>query len=170
MPFQNTVNWDMASGVPGEIAFDGPTRAEPGILNSADAANNVFGRVFSESPAAPGVWRAGYTDAALDARFAIMISPKEHVSYGTAAGGTLAPTLTLPNGVIATFLTMGEVWAISAVAADIGDVLIFNNTTGVLTAQPAATAVPGGSTLLPSARVSRNPGNANGVCTVRITQ
>lgn len=84
--FQSAVRFDQAYGLPGEFAFDGPQRAEPGILRTTDPTQNVFGRVFSLDSALPGIWRAG---DALDngERFGIMVSPKEHVSYGTQAGG-----------------------------------------------------------------------------------
>lgn len=37
----------LVSGIPGEIAFDGPQRAVPAILDSPVEANNLFGRVFT---------------------------------------------------------------------------------------------------------------------------
>ncbi|HKO36331.1 MAG TPA: hypothetical protein VJV21_07605, partial [Pyrinomonadaceae bacterium] len=44
--FQSAVNFDQGAGIVGELAFEGPLRALALILNSADAADNVFGRAF----------------------------------------------------------------------------------------------------------------------------
>lgn len=160
--FQKAVNFDTAFGVPGELSNLGPTRVETGVLKSADPANNVFGRVFSENPAVPGEWSAG----AGGRRLAILVNPKEHVSYGTA-GNTLAPTLALPNGTVASFLTMGELWAVSTTAANPGDKIQFDATTGAITA--VAPTAPDTPTTWLGAIVARYPGVANGVFGLRIT-
>lgn len=169
MAFQNTVNFDNAYGLPGEFAYTGPRRAEPGFTDSATPANNVFGRVFSELSTKPGYWRAGNPDnVTSNIRFAIMVNPKEHVAYGTTAGGTLAPTMVLPNGVISTFMTEGDVWALSTTAALTGQEVIFAQATGIISTQ-ATGATPGaGFQRLPTATVARDPGNANGVFGLRM--
>lgn len=169
MPFQSTVNFDYALGLVGELAYDGPKRAEPGILNSADAANNVIGRVFTMLSSNPNVWRAGNPDNATNVRFGVLFSPKEYASYGTAAAGSLAPTITLPNNTMAAFLTMGEVWVTSVLAAPEGYEAIFAQATGIITSQ-APGATPGaGAQRLPTGVFSRNPGNANGLVVLRLT-
>lgn len=38
---------DLISGIPGEIAFDGPQRALAAVLNTTTETNNVFGRAFT---------------------------------------------------------------------------------------------------------------------------
>lgn len=168
MGFQSTVNFDNAYGLVGELVVDGPIRAEPGILRSVDAANNVFGRVFSEAAAAPGIWRAGNTDGA-GVRFAILFNPKEFVSYGTASAGPLAPTITLANETTAAFLTMGEVWAASLNAAAVGNEVIFATATGIISTQAPAATPGAGLARLATAVVGRNPGAAGGVFPLRIT-
>ena len=47
MSFQSSVAANIAFGVVGEIYLDGPMRAQPAKLDSADAANNVVGRAFT---------------------------------------------------------------------------------------------------------------------------
>lgn len=172
MPFQSTIpRYDIASGIPGEVAFDGPQRAEPGILNSADPANNVFGRVMSLDGAAPSVWRAG--DVADNGeRFGILANPKEHVSYGSAAGGPTAPQFVLPNGVIGTIFTMGILWGVTTVAgAKVGDIVRFVKATGELLTVPPGTAANAAHKDLPGASVVRYPQpNAGGLIVVQLTQ
>lgn len=157
---------DLAFGIPGEIRFDGPNRTQPGTLVSTDAANNVFGRVFSR--ATDGTWRAG--DPAGDGvQFAILTNPKEFVSRGTAAG-SLAPNLTIPNQTIGSFTTMGFIVGQTLTAADVGYVIHYAKATGAISAQPVGTAVPGTSLLLANATVDRVPQNAPpGLFLLRIT-
>lgn len=141
MTFQSTVRFDQAFGVPGEIILDGPLRAEPGQLLSADPTMNVFGRMFSMDSAVPGVWRAG-DPTANGERFAIMSGPKQNVAAGTAAGGSLAPTLTLRNQEIAQFLTMGFVIGVTGNAnALVGNIVRGRKADGVLFSFPPGTAV-----------------------------
>lgn len=169
---QSTVRFDIGSGLPGEIAFDGPKRAQPGVLRTTAPANNVFGRVFSEDAALPGVWRAG--DALNNGeRFAVMISPKEHVSYGTQAGGPQAPSYTLPNETQATFMTMGIVWVAptNARTPRVGDIVRFLIATGEVFTVAPGTAVDPLYKDLPGATVVRYPQpNANGLTVIQITQ
>lgn len=157
---------DLAFGIPGEIRFDGPNRTQPGTINSADATQNVFGRVFSR--AASGYWRAG--DPAGDGvMFAVLTNPKEFVSSGSSAG-TLAPTLMLPNQTIGSFTSMGFVVAATATAADVGYDIHFAKATGVISAQPKGTAVPGTALLLENATVDRVPQpNPAGLFLLRLT-
>lgn len=151
MGFQTTVIADIRSGMIGEIAFDGPTRAISGILDSgAGAANNVIGRVFTWADKAAGTFKAG--GAAAD--FAgILVMPKTHALRGTTAGGPLADSLTLPDGVAVELLQMGEVFvSLATTGGVIGDVLKYNTTTGIVDfGAPAA-----GEAAIPNAVVSRN--------------
>ena len=134
MPFQSSVFPVSGLGVVGDLYTDGPHRAQSFILNSSDAANNVFGRVFTKS--SEGVARAGGTG--IFAGF--LCNPKGHASYGTAVGGPLAPTLTLANYTQADLLTMGSILVALPAAAAIGDIVLYNTTTGALsTIAPGAT-------------------------------
>lgn len=169
---QSTVRFDIGSGLPGEIAFDGPKRAQPGVLRTTAPANNIFGRVFSEDAALPGYWRAG-DPTGNGERFAVMINPKEHVSYGTQAGGPQAPSYTLPNETQATFMTMGIVWVapINARTPRVGDIVRFVIATGEVFTVAPGTATDPLYKDLPGATVVRYPQpNANGLAVIQITQ
>lgn len=170
MPFQSAVRFDAAYGVPGEYATDGPTRAEPGILRTTAPANNIFGRFFSLNSAVPGVWRAG--DALGDGeRWGILTSPKQHASYGTAAGGPLAPTLTLPNEVTAEITTMGQVICVARDAANlVGNIVRFVKATGEVVTVPPGTAVDPLLQDVPNAVVVRVPQpTALGLVVIQLT-
>lgn len=166
MPFQAPpIPTAIGFGVVGELYLEGPLRAQPGVLNSAAPANNVIGRAFTYI-APPG--NASF-DTANDPRpmsmqagapsgtpqFAgILANPKVYSNLGTTAGGTLAANLTLPNGVIAEFVTQsaGLIVALPAAFA-IGDWIYFTNATGVLTSTAPGAAAPGASTRVPGGRV-----------------
>jgi hypothetical protein len=149
--FQSTVNNQMAFGVVGEIFDSGPHRAQPFILDSDDAALNVFGRAFTVK--SEGVAEAGKDGSQVFA--GILISPKEHVSYGTEAGGPLAASITLPNGTIGTLLSEGSIVVALPANAAIGDLVYYTDATGVLTTTAPGAAAPASSTLIEGAYVDR---------------
>lgn len=126
MPFQSTVYNQMGMGVVGEVAYEGPSRAQPYTLVSDDAAYNVFGRLFTVVSA--GVAKAGGTGPLAG----ILINPKESASRGTSAGGSLAPTLTLANYEIGSLTRMNEVFVAVPAAASIGDQVTYDTTNGVI--------------------------------------
>jgi hypothetical protein len=130
MGFQSTVNLAQGFGVAGEIIFDGPRRAVPGVVKGT-AANIVVGRAFTidssdgqYSPGGTGVYGG------------ILSDPKALQSLGTSAGGPLAPTLVVPAGTVCEFLTMGEVVIDAANAVAIGDKAMFAQATGIVSALP----------------------------------
>lgn len=156
MAFQSTVRFDQGGGIPGEYAYQSPTRAEPGILATAA----TVGMFVSEDPAKPGFWNAGLIAGAL--RFGIVATPKQYAARGTTVGGTLAPTLVLPANSEAEVATMGHLWALNTAAAGAkpGDVVYFNNTTGAIVTTIPGAAAPATSTLVPGAIVAPRPGAA----------
>lgn len=101
--FQQSINYDFAFGVVGEIMRDGPLRAHVGYLNSGNAANNVFGRVFTLNGDGKTVGAGG-----TGAIWGILANPKQHVSLGTTAG-PLAPSFALPNNVVADFVEFAKI-------------------------------------------------------------
>lgn len=126
MTFQSTVNFNQALGVIGELAFEGPTRSAPFTLDSGDAADNVVGRAFS-------IKEEGFAEAGGAGPFAgILANPKAYALNGTAAGGSLAPSLTLRNGEVGEFVTMAEMFVALAAAAAIGDLVTYDTSDGVL--------------------------------------
>ena len=123
MPFQQTVRIKQTSGIVGEKAFEGPSRALPYFLNSPVADNNVFGRAFT---VIDGIVDSPEVEAGGTGVFAgLMSNPKEHALRGTTAG-TLEPTLTLPNGQSASFSTMDELYVdLGTAKATNGDLIAF---------------------------------------------
>ncbi len=145
MAFQQTVRYDYAFGVPGEIKFDGPTRAQPGFLNSASAAYNIVGATIFTQPAAGGAVVAGGAigPGSGNVFFGLLANPKLYASFGTVSGGPLAPTLTLSNNVEAEFLLMGYVVVAVPAACSIGDLLTYNLTTGAIATIKPQTLISG---------------------------
>lgn len=131
MSFQSTVALKQGFGVPGEIILEGPLRATPGVIKGADPTLNVVGRAFTIDPA-DGQYVAGGTGV----YGGILANPKALSSVGTSAGGPLAPTLTVPNGTIGEFVTMGEIVVSAANAVAIGDKAMFAQATGIISALP----------------------------------
>lgn len=109
----------LVSGIPGEQAFDGPTRVLTALLNTTTEANNVFGRAFTYVDEAVESVQAGGTGL-----FAgIMVHPKPYlldVEYAR-------------NGTQSEFGFMGE-WfvTLATTGATIGDPIYFTNATGAL--------------------------------------
>jgi hypothetical protein len=119
MTFQTTVNFNLGLGVVGELFDNGPYRAQPYILNSADAADNVVGRAFTVD--SEGVAEAGGTGA-----FAgILANPKVYSLQGDS-DNTLDASLTLPNAVIAEFVTEGQMIVSLPSSAAIGDIVVYD--------------------------------------------
>lgn len=134
MSFQSTVSLIQGFGVIGELYDNSPYRSQVFNIVSDDATYNVFGRAFTIVDEA--TVKAGGTGI-----FAgIMACPKQNALLGTQAGGSLAPSLTLPNNAQADFVTMGRMIVSLPAAAAIGDLVVFNTTTGAL-----ATISPSGS-------------------------
>lgn len=175
MTFQTTVAAQIGFGVVGEGYLDGPTRAQPAKLDSADAANNVVGRVFTvaddgtasfETSADPKpiTVAAGGTGA-----FAgILGNPKNYVLSGTVAGGTLASSLTLPDQTIVELFQEhpGLIVAVPAACA-VGDWVYWTNATGVITtAAPGLNNAPASSSRVPGGRVERFESAAAGLAVI----
>lgn len=144
MTFQSTINYDFGFGIPGEIVRDGPLRSKPGLINTATPANNVFGRAFTQASSG-GTVAAGGTGVF----FGILANPKQHASFGGAAG-PLSPSFALPNQVVADFVNFGIIVAQLSTAATIGEQVQMTNATGALSI-PAVPGTPdSGCTLIPA--------------------
>lgn len=156
---QSTVSFNQGFGIVGEIVFDGPVRAQPGIVKGT-AANIVMGRAFTID-AADGQFQPGGTGAF----GGIMISPKNQTSLGTSAGGTLAPTLVVAAGSAAQFATMGEITVNLTNAAAIGDGVYFVQATGALAAGTAGA----GQTQIVNAAVKRYATGGAGLAVISLT-
>src|SRR6185437_1219833 len=134
MSFQSSGSLNQGFAVVGELYDNSPYRSQVFNVVSSDASNNVFGRAFTITDEATVA--AGGTGV-----FAgIMACPKQNALLGTQAGGSLAPSLTLPNNAQANFVTMSRMVVSLPAAAAVGDLVVYNTTTGAL-----ATISPGGS-------------------------
>ena len=153
MPFQTEVRIDQTTGIVGDIVLDGPLRGQPGILNSTSAANNVIGRAFRHIAGQDLMVSA---DVATGSVFAgILANSKRYATSGTAAGGTLAPTLMLPNNANVTLVTMTSgILVMLATTANIGDNVFFATATGILSAASGTTLAD--NELIPNATIVRN--------------
>lgn len=162
MTLQSTVALNQGFGLVGEIQFEGPTRAQPGVtkVGTATAADIVVGRAFTID-AADGQFQPGGTGVF----GGILANPKGLASVGTQAGGPLAPTLTVPAGTVCEFLTMGEILVALPAAAPIGSLIYFTNATGVLGVGTAG----GGQTQIPNAVVKRYANAAAGLAVISLT-
>lgn len=140
MSFQTAVFLQQGFGVVGELFTDGPRRAESFILNSADASYNVFGRCFTKT--SEGVAQAGSGGTLGFAGF--LVNPKGSTLQGTIADGSLAPSLVLPNYAQGELLTMGSIIVALPASAAIGDLVVYDDTTGDLTTIAPTAALPVG--------------------------
>jgi len=139
MPFQNTVALQMGFGVPGEIYANAPRVSSSWTLNSASP--NIFGYAFSVlSQGFAQVGNPGGT-----AVFAgILVNPKGSASYGAPGGAPLSPTLTLANFSQGELATEGSFVVTLPAAAAIGDVVIYDETTGALSTIAPGVSLPSG--------------------------
>lgn len=141
MSFQNNVQIYQGAGVPGEQYSDGPWRAQSYTIDSASAAYNIIGATGC-SITSQGVVAAGNSGGT--AVYAgILVDPKNIALFGTG-GIPLAPTLTVPNFTQIECATMGSYFVTLPGAANIGDWVIYDQTTGALSTVTPGTSLPGG--------------------------
>jgi len=161
MSFQSTVRLNQTDGIVGDIAFDGPLRANPGILESADAANNVIGRAMFRLADEDLKMAAEGADTLVFA--GILSNSKVYALEGDAAS-SLNPTLTLPNQTEVEVVDMGYIYVNSLDAVSIGDDVYASNTTGELQSTAGA-----GFTQIPNAKFDLRNTDAAGLAIVRLT-
>lgn len=136
IPFQ--IPKEMISGVPGEVAFDGPTRATTAIVDSG-AVPFVIGYATTYKDKAVESVQAGGAGAFSG----IAIHPKAYAIEDNVMG----------NGEQCELLTMGEVYVrLSTIGGTIGDPIYFVNATGALGHGTAAA----GQTQVPNCVISRH--------------
>ena len=129
MGFQTALAAALAFGVVGDILYDGPHRAKPGVLKGT-AANIVVGRYFTLD-ASDGQYAPGGTGK----DGGILSNPKALQSIGTSAGGPLAPTLVVPAGTVGEFTDMGMMVVALTNGCNIGDLVQYAHADGTLKAQ-----------------------------------
>ena len=135
---QTQVNYQLAPGVPGEVAYDAPVNAQVRRLNSSGQAQ-IIGYAYTESGQTYD--GEGGSENNITAQvggtgmFAgILIQPKAYSSTG-GSGGPTTDTYQLPDNSIGELLRNGSVFVSLGNAANIGDDVLFNQTTGAITSQ-----------------------------------
>lgn len=147
MPFQSTVNTYNALGIPGDIAFASPMKVQPYNLNSSAQAQTIgfaFTVVNGGDPdavnAAPnaGLARVGGTGV-----FAgILLNPKVYASTGVT-GNPLGSSLNLPDNSVGQLMTEGFVNVALGNTAKVGDLVLYDTTTGAITSVPPSSSFTG---------------------------
>jgi hypothetical protein len=144
MAFQTTVNYSLGAGVIGDRAAETPLIAQTLILNTTDhPERNVIGRAFSFTTGSATTVTAG--NPSEDLVYAgILVNAKAYTNVGTTVGGPLASNLALPNNAFGEFATMGTFFVTLGTTATVGNLIVFDNTTGVLEDIAPTATVPSG--------------------------
>ena len=142
MAFQNSIAYDIAAGIPGELYHGDNGRAVlvmPWALNSNGTAN-IVGATWYTVLAAP-ILEAGATPNGESSAYAqaggtgpaagLLVDPKVYATFG-GTGGPLSPTMTLPDQTMAQLALGGSYWVTLPNAANIGDLVTYNIATGAL--------------------------------------
>ncbi|MFA6213388.1 MAG: hypothetical protein WC714_28385 [Candidatus Obscuribacterales bacterium] len=125
---QASVNYGLPVGIPGEVAYDITPHVQQRLIDS-DGQANVFGYAYTESTT--GIAKVGGTG-----QFAgILLSPKTQSSAGGTTG-SLSTTFALLDNTYASLGRFGAFFVAAPAAANIGDQVLFDNTTGALSTQP----------------------------------
>lgn len=166
--FQSVVRPDQAFGLPGEIAFDSPLRAQPGVIAAAVAQGaRIIGYFYTKS-AVTGEYTPGGTLGGDVIFGGIAAMPKEFASGGTAAGGALAPTLALPINEKPTFVEMGMINVLATAPCKYGDGILYDIASGQIkgTLQDRTATPPVGQAFIPNASVYRSHATGSGQVTI----
>jgi len=183
MTFQTTVKRQYAVALPGEFVTDGPRRARTARISSlspdANGNTNRIGRAFGWTADLPATGSTSPDDVVTVAVGAVpfiglLCNPKRYVLQGTTAGGTLAPSIDLPQYMEGEFADMGNLFVelfneqTNAKTTNFGDGLCYVSTAttgaqnplglplGALVSYPAGGSVPAGFQAIPNARVTND--------------
>lgn len=163
--FQSTVNVNLGFGVPGELIVDGPQRVDSLTL---DGTGGTIGLAFTKSSTTNIATQGGAIVAGTNLFAGILVNPKAYASFGTNSA-PLDPTLFLGPNTQGEFLTMGTIVVTLVGAAEIGDLVQYNETTGVLSAITPGTSPASGFALVPNAVVWNYAQTATGLAAIRLT-
>ena len=132
---QTAVNFGLAVGIPGELAYDIQPHVQNRLLNSSGQAQ-TFGFAFTENGSGAAI--VGGTG-----EFAgILIQPKSQSSAG-GSGGPTTTTFNLIDNTEGQLMRFGAVYVAAPAAAAIGDQVFFDNTTGAIVTQARKAAFTG---------------------------
>lgn len=144
--FQSTVYLYSGSGIPGEQYDDSPWRALPYTINSVSAAYNIIGSTFCTITSGGSLTNSGTCQAGSAGTFGVaglLVAPKDYALYGSG-GQALNPTLVVSNQTAVQCATMGRFFVQLPAAANVGDWVIFDNTTGAISTVTPNTTLPTG--------------------------
>lgn len=141
MSFQSTVFVNQGFGVAGEQYSDGPWRAQSFSINSASSSYNNIGSTIC-SITSQGFCAAGNSGGTA-VLAGLLVDPKSIALFGTG-GVPLAPTLNVPNFTQVECATMGSYVVTFPGAANIGDWVIYDQTTGAISTVAPGTSLPSG--------------------------
>lgn len=165
--FQSVVNVNLGFGIPGELIVDGPQRVDSLAL---DSNGGTVGFAFTKSNTTNVASQGGAITAGSTVFAGILVNPKAYASYGAVGGAPLDPTMFLHGYAQGEFMTMGTIVVNLTGAANIGDWVQYNTTTGALSAvQPGASATAGNA-LIPNCTVWNYPITGAGLTAIRITE
>jgi len=165
--FQSTVNVSLGFGVVGEAIIDGPWRVEPLTL---DSNGGTIGLAFTKSNSTNVATQGGTITSGSTVFAGILINPKAYASYGAVGGNPLDPTLFLAPYKTGEFMTMGTIVVSLSGAGNIGDLVQYSTTTGVLSAVAPGSSATTGNALIPNCVIYRYPTSASGLVAIRITE
>ncbi len=168
MTFQQKINIEQGFGVPGDIHLDSPMRAESLVIDSDGAQKNLIGYAYTKDTST-NIAKVGGEIASGRVFAGILANSKEYPLY-PSENGTLAPSLALPDQSRGDFVTMGDVVIRIKGKAKVGDFVVFDSTTGELSAVTEKSSL-GGKQLIPNAVIYRYPvtNSEGGLTVVRLT-
>ena len=132
--FQQTVNVQLAAGIPGALYDDSPVRSAPWELVSASAAYNIVGATaYTATSADPGsAIASGVAAAGGTGQFVGILSNLKVYATAGSGGNALNPTVALPNNTIGELVSMAHLWVTLPGSANVGDSVAYDQTTGAL--------------------------------------
>lgn len=137
--FQSTVFIHQGFGVPGELFQDAPYVIRSWTLNSSGTPNIIGATAYT-------ITSEGFVQAGSGGSFGfagILAFPKSQALFGVN-NAPLDPTLQLPDFTQAELVTEGVMIVTLPAAANIGDYVIYDNTTGALATMPPGPTLPVG--------------------------
>ena len=150
MPFQQTVNVLTNYGVIGDVIVDEPHRVQPVTL---DNVGGSLGNAYTKSNTTGIATQGGAITNGSTVFAGIAVNQKIEPLYGSSATDPLSPSLVLePNSQVA-MLTMGSCLVNLTTAFNIGDLVSYNTTSGVLGAYAPGGSPGGGFATVPNAVV-----------------
>lgn len=118
------------TGIPARTTIASITNSTTIVLSAAATASGTVELIFTP----PNVVFGGF-----------LVNPKDVALFGVG-NQPLAPTLQVPNNAIVECLTMGTIVVTLTDAANIGDLVIYDNTTGEISTIAPGVALPHGKT------------------------